>query len=209
MNFFTPASEKEKTLERVTWRVVDQSLIVGTSLSDQRREDSKIKVACFDFDSTLITTSSGNAFGKDASDWKWWDSTIPAKLHSLHEDGYTLAICSNQSGISLATDSKSLKQDKKRFADFKTKAAAVMSQLDIPVTLYAATAKDKYRKPRTGMWEAFLSDQGISASSVDLEHSIFIGDAGGRAASSTTRKDFSCSDRHVDGVSWTWRYGRY
>lgn len=199
-NFFKPTSQKETTPEKVTCRIEHGTLIAmkhGDLATDLERTQGTVKVAGFDFDSTLITTSSGNAFGRDASDWKWWDVTVPGKLRSLHEEGYTIVIFSNQSGISLASDSKSLKQDKKRFADFKTKAAAIMSQLDIPITLYAATAKDQFRKPRIGMWQAFLSDHHISNYSVDLEQSMFVGDAGGRAANSQGRKkDFSCSDRY-------------
>lgn len=48
------------------------------------------------------------------------------------------------------------------------------------------------------MWEQLLEDNGLSdPEPVDLESSFFVGDAGGRIASSTrgVSKDFSCSDR--------------
>jgi bifunctional polynucleotide phosphatase/kinase len=38
-------------------------------------------------DSTLVTTASGNKFGRDANDWKWWHSSVPAALKKLHEEG--------------------------------------------------------------------------------------------------------------------------
>lgn len=38
-------------------------------------------------DSTLVTPASGKKFGRDASDWKWWHSSIPGKLKKLHEEG--------------------------------------------------------------------------------------------------------------------------
>lgn len=155
-----------------------------------------VKVAGFDFDSTLISTNSGNLFSHDANDWKWWHSSVPGKLRSLQEEGYRVCVFSNQSGISLKSDSKTVNADKKRFADFKLKAASIFDQLDIPITIYAATSKDRFRKPRTGMWEAFIADSGLDVASIDLENSFFVGDAGGRAAAINGRKkDFSASDR--------------
>ncbi|KAF2100576.1 PNK3P-domain-containing protein [Rhizodiscina lignyota] len=199
-NFFTPASKKEKVPEKVTWRIANDSLVVGTFKPpevSETREDKRRKIAGFDFDSTLISTSSGNVFGKDAQDWKWWDGIVPKKLRSLYEDGYYVVIFSNQSGISLKSDKKTTNVDKKRFADFKTKTAAVFEDLNIPISIYAATAKDMYRKPRTGMWNEFLQEHELDPSSdLVLEHCIFVGDAGGRAEGSQgKRKDFSCSDR--------------
>lgn len=81
-------------------------------------------------------------------------------------------------------------------ADFKGKVSAVLNQLQLPVTVYAATGRDEYRKPRTGMWRELLDDYDLeSIGSVDLERSFFVGDAGGRAAVSGAVKDHSCSDR--------------
>ncbi len=110
---------------------------------------------------------------------------------------------SNQSSISLKSDSKTTNIDKKRLSDFKSKAAAVLEQLDIPISIYAATAKDQFRKPRAGMWTEFLRDHDLEAASdIDLEHCVFVGDAGGRAESSQgRRKDFSCSDRQAECIS--------
>ncbi|PQE13728.1 polynucleotide kinase 3 phosphatase protein [Rutstroemia sp. NJR-2017a BVV2] len=84
-----------------------------------------------------------------------------------------------------------------RLGEFKTKASAVFSQLDIPISIYAATEKDIYRKPRTGMWKELLEDYGIhQPADLNLQDSIFVGDAGGRHASVGHPKDFSCSDRN-------------
>jgi hypothetical protein len=38
-------------------------------------------------DSTLVTPASGKKFGRDASDWKWWHSSVPGKLKQLYEEG--------------------------------------------------------------------------------------------------------------------------
>jgi bifunctional polynucleotide phosphatase/kinase len=104
---------------------------------------------------------------------------------------------SNQGGISLRPDPKTVKSDQKRLADFKGKVSAVFTQLDLPITLYAATGRDKYRKPRSGMWQELLDDYDLEAAgSVDLENSFFVGDAGGReAVTGGVSKDHSCVDR--------------
>ncbi|CAN9264793.1 hypothetical protein CUC08_Gglean004161 [Alternaria sp. MG1] len=194
-NFFTPASKKEP--EKMVWRIVKDSLLVGRfNLGAQSATQGKRRVAAFDFDSTLITTASGKTFSRDASDWKWWDSSVPGRLKELHADGFLVAIISNQGGISLRPDPKTVKSDQKRLADFKTKVTAVFNQLDFPISIYAATSRDQYRKPRTGMWNELLEDYDIeNAESVDLENSVFVGDAGGREAVAGGVKDHSCVDR--------------
>ncbi|KAB2108263.1 hypothetical protein AG0111_0g3341 [Alternaria gaisen] len=194
-NFFTPASKKEP--EKMVWRIVKDSLLVGRfNLGAQSATQGKRRVAAFDFDSTLITTASGKTFSRDASDWKWWDSSVPGRLKELHADGFLIAIISNQGGISLRPDPKTVKSDQKRLADFKTKVTAVFNQLDFPISIYAATSRDQYRKPRTGMWNELLEDYDIdNAESVDLENSVFVGDAGGREAVAGGVKDHSCVDR--------------
>lgn len=113
-------------------------------------------------------------------------------------DSYLVVIISNQAGISLKSASKTAKTDMKRLSDFKSKVNTVLSQLDLPISLYAATAHDQYRKPRTSMWDELLQDQGLSSEEVDMEASYFVGDAGGRTASQAggLLKDFSCSDRN-------------
>ena len=46
------------------------------------------------------------------------------------------------------------------------------------------------------MWKELLEDYDIhTPGDLDLENSIFIGDAGGRTARGGIAKDFSCSDR--------------
>lgn len=101
---------------------------------------------------------------------------------------------SNQGGISLKSDTKA---PKSKLGSFKSKVSAVFSQLDIPISIYAATEKDMYRKPRTGVWSELLEDYDLHVpGDLDLENSIFVGDAGGRNASEGKPKDFSCSDRY-------------
>lgn len=120
---------------------------------------------------------------------------------------YLIAILSNQGGISVNSASKTVNSDKKRLADFKQRVKSVLTQLDLPIVLYAATDKDKFRKPRTGMWDKLLKAQGLThGGDVDLESCYFVGDAGGRTASAKGIKaDFSCSDRFDFQYSHTWQ----
>ena len=178
------------------------------------------KVAAFDLDSTLITTASGKKHAESATDWTWWDRTVPQRLRALHDDeGYAVVIFSNQGGLVLhpensgkaasssSSSSKASKSSKPkpgaqdRVADFKQKCAAVLTDLGLPVTLYAATGKDRFRKPRPGMWQEMVRDLGLAEGEVDLSESFFVGDAAGRLPYTRDRKmvpkDFSCSDRNL------------
>ena len=38
-------------------------------------------------DSTIIQTSSGYVFAKDATDWRWWDPVVPGELRKLNNNG--------------------------------------------------------------------------------------------------------------------------
>lgn len=67
-----------------------------------------------------------------------------------------------------------------------------MRELEIPLSIYAATQADEYRKPRTGMWKELMDDFDFDVDDrLDLEGSFFVGDAAGRPA------DHSCSDRYA------------
>ncbi|KAI5926052.1 polynucleotide kinase 3 phosphatase [Camillea tinctor] len=217
-NFFTPASQKPK--DRTVWseRAPDHdtpaTLLVARYEPEEKENAEKIdnksrrKIAAFDLDSTLIVSASGKKFSNDAADWKWWDASVPTRLRQLYEkEDYHVVIISNQAGLGPLHPDPNAKGPKNtgkaRAATFKQKCAAVLAQLDLPTAIYAATGKDKYRKPRTGMWDELCKDYGIPAAEVDLEHSIFVGDAGGRTAQPKTgdmkaalAKDFSCSDRN-------------
>ncbi|KAM3069449.1 DNA kinase/phosphatase Pnk1, variant 2 [Clarireedia jacksonii] len=209
-SFFTPTSQKPP--QRISWqeRAPDDdtpsTLLVGkyepskdSGISKPASQDTKRnKIAAFDFDSTLISTASGKKHSGSGQDWKWWHTSVPSTLRRLYlEDGFRVVVLSNQAGISLKTDPKTPKAQRSRLGEFKTKASAVFSQLDIPISIYAATEKDIYRKPRTGMWKELLEDYDIhQPADLNLQDSIFVGDAGGRHASIGHSKDFSCSDRN-------------
>ncbi|KAI9801292.1 MAG: hypothetical protein M1833_002862 [Piccolia ochrophora] len=196
-NFFAPTSKKAP--ERITWRVVHGSLLTARYACNgeaSTRSDKCNKVAGFDFDSTLIQTASGNRHGRDEADWRWWHPSVPNTLKKLSQEGYRIVILSNQAGISLKNDPKTSKGEMKRLKAFKGKVTSVLAQLDIQMAIYAATAHDIYRKPRTGMWDEMLEDYDMDIrDGIDLGQSFFVGDAGGRTATTDIGRDHSCSDR--------------
>ncbi|OKO93950.1 Bifunctional polynucleotide phosphatase/kinase [Penicillium subrubescens] len=181
-NFFTPASQKKP--EPITWRILGTSLIVGKYVPEksapQTVSEQARRIASFDLDSTLIKTISGNTFPKSPKDWQWWDPAVPGKLKELNSEGYQVVIFSNQKMIKVQKDIKHGNSESKSLSNFKEKMTAVMTQLDIPISVYAATTDPEYRKPRLGMWREFQDDYDLDVSGIDLKGSFFIGDAAGR-----------------------------
>lgn len=202
-NFFTPASQKAP--DKVTFQIIHDTLLIARhafSPADIANLPRPLKIAAFDFDDTLITTKSGLRFSKGAGDWRWWHASVPTRLKDLYAKGYAIVVISNQGGIALrAPDPKKAPKDgMKSLNNFKGKVTEVLSALDLPVTVYAATGPDLFRKPRTGMWEQMLKDYGVSGEGdVDREECVFVGDAAGREMDKAAgiRKDHACSDRDM------------
>ena len=123
---------------------------------------------------------------------------MPTKLKDLYKDGYQIVVISNQSKIGLKDNPKTLQKDSASLANFKNQVAAIFRQLDLPMSVYAAAEHDNYRKPRTGMWSEMLEDYDLDGrDDVDLQASLLVGDAAGRAKTDTRRKDHACSDRDL------------
>ncbi|EDN09052.1 conserved hypothetical protein [Histoplasma mississippiense (nom. inval.)] len=187
-------SLSQKKPEQVTWRTVNNSCIIGKYHQEQALEavksGKKRRIAAFDLDSTLVATKSGRRFPTNERDWKWWSPSVPDKLKQLNDEGYLVVVLSNQKAISLKKDLKGGRVESKSLSIFKQKVAAIMQTLDMPFSVYAATASDEFRKPRMGMWREMLDDHDLSvAGLLHLEQSIFVGDAAGREG------DHSCVDR--------------
>ncbi|KAJ5961007.1 Polynucleotide kinase 3 phosphatase [Penicillium vulpinum] len=190
-NFFTPVSQKQPA--PITWRVIGTSVIIGKQITGNAVPFTKKprRIAGFDLDSTLIKTKSGNVFPKSATDWQWWNAKVPTRLRELNAEGFQVVIFSNQKNISTQKDIKGGRSKSKSMSNFTDKMEAVMTELDFPISVYAATTDPKYRKPRLGMWHEFLDDYDLDVTGVDLPASFFVGDAAGRPG------DHSAVDRRL------------
>ena len=147
-----------------TWRETDSMLILQYG-----PDTHSIKIAAFDLDNTIIETQSGKKFATGPTDWKLM-SGVQNKLNSLSNDGYKVVFFTNQLGISKGKHTK---------AEFKQKIEEVSKKLEIPLLLMAATTKDIYRKPCTGMWDHLVNFEN-GKEEVDIRSSFYVGDAAGR-----------------------------
>lgn len=199
-SFFTPSSQKEP--EKLTWKIVDQTLITGRYAPTAGKSEAlprPVKVAAFDLDDTLIKPKQGGSrFVRNVTSHMWWDAIVPGRLKQLHSDGYLVVIFSNQGGISLKDNAKSLQKDTLSLKNFKDQLTSFLRQLDFPLSIYAATGNDHYRKPRTGMWHELKEEYELDANdAIDMENSFYIGDAAGRENIDKKRKDHATSDRDL------------
>ncbi|KAH8549917.1 polynucleotide kinase 3 phosphatase-domain-containing protein [Umbelopsis sp. PMI_123] len=186
--FFTSPQASQSKKFNISWHGSNDSILTAVTCEPG---EARTKIAAFDLDGTLILTASGRAFAKDENDWKWFHTSVPKKLESLHNEGYAVTILSNQNGL----------KSPAKVESFKRKIANILSQLSIPIRLIAAMKKDIYRKPATGMWD--LLQKEINGK-IDLGESFYIGDAAGRAEGwkHKAKKDHSCGDRKfADNIS--------
>ncbi|KAJ5894348.1 hypothetical protein N7495_006039 [Penicillium taxi] len=189
-SFFTPASQKKPN--PLTWRVIGSSVVIGKYTPEKQGPISQgklQKVAAFDLDSTLIKTKSGNTFPRSSDDWKWLDASVPGRLKDLSSEGFQVVVFSNQKKIAIQKDIKKGQSESKSLVMFKDKLTTMLTQLGLPISVYAATTDAEYRKPRLGMWREFIDDYDLDVAGVDLEQSFFVGDAAGRPG------DHSAADR--------------
>ncbi|EPX70591.1 DNA kinase/phosphatase Pnk1 [Schizosaccharomyces octosporus yFS286] len=168
--YFNPSANKKQKGEessstgtKLTWEITE-SLYIATYGTPRKSS----KIATFDLDGTLIKTKSGRVFAKDGGDWLWWHPNVVPTLRKLDSEGYSIIIFSNQNGIPRRA---SIGQQ------FQIKVQAILESLDLPVILYAALLRDKYRKPLQGMWDHFVERWDHP---IDKSCAFFVGDAAGR-----------------------------
>jgi bifunctional polynucleotide phosphatase/kinase len=101
---------------------------------------SSSKVAIFDLDGTLIKSEFHNKPVDGKPGWEWWKLNIPSKLAELHTSGYALVIVTNQAIKPAAMNL------------WRQKIPQIAAALNLPFRIFAAAAKDEYRKPMPGMW---------------------------------------------------------
>ncbi|KIO13120.1 hypothetical protein M404DRAFT_560335 [Pisolithus tinctorius Marx 270] len=136
------------------------------------------KIAALDLDGTVIKSNHNNRGKGSALQWEWWRNVVPSKMRTLHEEGYSIVFISNQA----------LKSN--QLTEWKKKIPLIAAALpDVPFRIFAACAKDGYRKPMPGMWyelERIFKEQGVE---IDKASSFYVGDAAGRP------DDFASTDR--------------
>ena len=81
-------------------------------------------------------------------------------------------------------------------AQLKTQFRCMQEKLGLPLTFLAAMggSLDKYRKPAPTMYRYFAGNLNGNHT-IDLKESTYCGDAAGRAATKTTKKDHSADDK--------------
>ncbi|KAF9493422.1 PNK3P-domain-containing protein [Pleurotus eryngii] len=162
-----PISGDHKSVE-----VMEDVLVATEKITLKAKE--KVKVAAFDLDGTII---EGNGRTVSAS-WKFWKSGVKSKLEAVVAEGYSLVIISNQ-GIKT-----------ERLKVWREKVKSIAAALpDVPFQLFAATAKDGFRKPMPGMWTELERMIAESGQEINKDQSFFVGDAAGR------KGDFAGTDR--------------
>lgn len=142
------------------------------------------EVVAFDMDGTLIKTKSGKKFPVYEGDWMLWDPTVKTVLHQLHKDKKHLIIISNQNGITVSKVSKQ---------SIQAKVDKIIQVIGVPMDFICAIEDDRFRKPRTGMWEFVQQARFPQLSSNTVKH-MYVGDAAGRLKEGTRSKDFADTD---------------
>ncbi|EGO24781.1 hypothetical protein SERLADRAFT_449528 [Serpula lacrymans var. lacrymans S7.9] len=140
--------------------------------------ESRPKIAAFDLDGTVIKSNHKNRSKNTALQWEWWKNSVPSKLQELHQEGFSIIFISNQA----------LKGT--QIEDWKKKIPLIAAALpSVPFRIFAATAKDGYRKPMPGMW--YELERMFKADNIEIDKasSFFVGDAAGRP------DDFASTDR--------------
>lgn len=158
-----------------SWKADDYALF---------REQTSIKIAAFDLDSTLITTRSRGKFPKSPTDWRLLNSRVAPNLAELDSKGFVFVIFTNQAGVGNGRIEESF---------IRTRLDGVMSDLAVDAGVYVATGKDHFRKPGTAMWDQFVQRLG-GVEKIDAKASFYVGDAAGRPQRNDAPKDFSDSD---------------
>jgi len=113
----------------------------------------KLKLYLIDIDGTLVTSASGRRWAADENDWIFL-GPVPATLNKLHDEGWIVALITNQS-------------DWKNGPGPKAKIESILSALQeingwAPWCLVAtATRKERdtlYRKPGRGLYDLLIKE---------------------------------------------------
>uniref|UniRef100_A0A6C0JSN1 D,D-heptose 1,7-bisphosphate phosphatase n=1 Tax=viral metagenome TaxID=1070528 RepID=A0A6C0JSN1_9ZZZZ len=132
---------------------------------------TKVKIAGFDIDGTIITPKrTCELFGKynDPNDFTFKFKKIPKCLNIISKD-FKIIFFTNQGGIEKGDQSLQLMIDK---------LENIKSEIGLRNISYciAKTRNEHYRKPGIGMWEYVESVY----KNIDKRNSFFVGDSAGR-----------------------------
>lgn len=125
----------------------------------------RAKLACFDYDHTLVKPKSGLTHARNVDDWEWLRAGVPGVLADYHGRGYALVVFTNQT--------KPWKQDQ---------IVQVLTDTKLPVLLAIGFEKED-KKPSPTLFTTAIVKKW------DAKASFFAGDAGGRP------NDWSDSDK--------------
>ena len=152
-----------------------ETTIIGENIKNISINKSKIAIAGFDLDNTLIKSKS--KFPTSRYDWEFVDCVDLNKLRN-EAKSKIVVIISNQLNLS-----------GNRKIEFMAKIEDINNIIDIPMIFIAGIAKDKYRKPDVGMWKIVSAIiKKYHNIEIDMKKSYYVGDAAGRP------KDFAASD---------------
>lgn len=180
--------EKGKKDENIfNWRIIEETVLCKAYNNFIPGK----KLLSFDLDDTLITADKKKS--KESKKDKDGDKSyslvhdiniIISKLEEYKKNNYIFAVFSNQNGIVAGH----VKEN-----DLKNKIDKIFEKdIKYPFVVLCAKEKDFYRKPSIGMLELFKTKFNQN---IELEESIYVGDAAGRKKSKTyKRNDFSDSD---------------
>ena len=153
----------------------------------------------YDIDGTLIQTRKGGQYPVGRDDWAWWHPSVPERLKAEWESGKHIVVISNQGDgrekIRREWRAKLPLIAAKVRDSWNVKGADRKMPTGVPIRIMAALSKiDVYRKPNVGMYDVVASVYRAQGLDVDVEQSIFVGDAAGRMGSSGRRRDHSDTD---------------
>lgn len=138
--------------------------------------DSKAQghLACFDWIDTLIQAKSGDSTPREVDDWVFTFDSVPTVLNDLNAKGWRVIIFSNYSHL------RDLEANAKLF---QARAESMFARLNFRPSMFISMKKDNYSKPKTGMWELYLSLSKV----IVLPTSFYCGDKAGSLAKEAAR----------------------
>ncbi len=125
------------------------------------------KLACFDLDSTIIKTKTGNTFPINNDDWKLFNDNVPKVMKDLQDEKYCIIVFTNQKNL-------------KDLDGFETKIKNIFKNIGVEYKFFISHKDNQYRKPMPFSFRSL----NIKPSN----ESFYCGDAGGR------KYDFSDTD---------------